>query len=170
MLVTAAANAHRGKVTHGIWIAGFLIPDGRTYDEIQQQVPQSQMVRGAMDFVTYSDDGCTTTIQQQAAVDLFFHDVPHAQASQAAARLTPQPVCGARIRTPTSERFQTMPKLYILADQDHSVLPSTQELMAASTDNVTVRNIATGHAPQLTKAGELARVMDHWLHNNATET
>lgn len=33
MLVTAAANAHPHKVTHGIWIAGFLIPDGRTYEK-----------------------------------------------------------------------------------------------------------------------------------------
>lgn len=121
-----------------------------------------------MDYVTFSDDGNTTTIPQQAAIDLFFHDVPRPQALQAAARLTPQPVSGARLRTPTSGSFKTLPKLYVLADQDKSVLPPTQQAMADSTDNVTVRHIATGHAPQLTKAGQLAREMDqcmkttHW--------
>lgn len=99
MLVTAAANAHPDKVTHGIWIAGRLIPDGRTYDEVCKQVNASADTAGAMDYVTYSADGSTTTIPQQVAVDLFFQDVPLPKALNAAGKLTPQPVCGARQRT-----------------------------------------------------------------------
>lgn len=100
MLVTAAADAYPDKVSHGIWIAGFLLPDGRSYDEILKQLSKSSSHPGAMHFVEYSDDGKTTIMPKSAAINLFFQDATTEVANLAADKLTPQPVCGARLSTP----------------------------------------------------------------------
>lgn len=163
MLVTAAANTYPDKVSHGIWIAGFLLPDGRSYDEILEQLSDSSCYPGAMDFAEYSHDRKTTVIPKDAAIKLFFHDASVELANDAADRLTPQPVSGARISTPTSTRFATLPKLYVLATEDRSIRPETQRLMCAQVTNLSIKEIHCGHAPQLTQAPQLAKLVDEWL-------
>lgn len=166
MLVTAAANAYPDKVSHGIWIAGFLLPDGRSYDEILEQLSDSSKQLGAMDFAEYSDDGKTTVIPKAAAIKLFFHDAPAEVANIAADKLTPQPVSGGRLSTPTSTRFAALPKLYVLATEDRSIRPEAQRLMCAQVANLTIKEVNSGHAPQLTQAPQLATLVAGWLAGN----
>lgn len=166
MLVTAAANAYPDKVSHGIWIAGFLLPDGRSYDEILEQLSNSSNHLGAMDFAEYSADGKTTVIPKTAAIKLFFQDAPAEVANIAADKLTPQPVSGARLSTPSSTRFAALPKLYVLATEDRSIRPEAQRLMCAQVANLTIKEVNSGHAPQLTQAPQLAKLVAGWLAGN----
>ncbi len=162
-LVTAGAEAHPDQVSHGVWIAGMLIPDGRSFDDIQEDVMGPGGRFGVTPHVQPAPDGLTSTVPQEAAIAHFFHDAPPDVAQAAAARLTPQPGAGHRLRTPTSKRFAELPKLYLLAEEDRSVLPQAQRAMAASTPNVTVRSMPCGHVPQLTRSQELASLIAGWL-------
>ena len=165
MLVTLAANAFPDRVSHGVWIAGFLLPNGHTYDEIQQQLSNQKDHRGAMHFIESSNDGPTTTIPAQAAKHLFFQDATDEVANEAANKLTAQPVCGARIRTITGDQFNTIPKLYLLATEDNSILPAAQRLMCQGVSNITVNEIRSGHTPQLTQPSLVAQHIDTWITN-----
>ena len=81
----------------------------------------------------------------------------------AAARLTPQPTSGHRIATKTGLQFAALPKLYLLASKDKSVLPAVQRHMCAGVENLTLRQIDSGHVPQVTKPRALAALIDRWL-------
>ncbi|TVP73456.1 MAG: alpha/beta hydrolase [Rhodobacteraceae bacterium] len=163
MLVTAGAEAVPDKVSHGIWIAGMLIPDGRSFDDIQAQIMGPDARFGITAHVEHSADGLTSTVPKDMARAYFFNDAPEPLAVGAAAQLTCQPRSGHRLRTPTGPRFAALPKLYIHAEHDRSVIPAAQTAMSRSAANVTVQPIASGHVPQLTRPAELAQMMADWL-------
>lgn len=173
MLVTAGADAHPEKVSHGIWIAGMLIADGRSFDDIQSEVAGPEGSIGVTPFVEMSPDGLISTVSQQTACEFFFHDAGTRVAADAAAKLTPQPTSGRRLPTKAGPKFEQMQKLYVLAEYDRSVLPAAQRMMATSVPNVTLASIATGHAPQLVAPVELAKILSDWIgstSDNSEET
>ena len=163
MLVTAGAEAFPDKVSHGIWIAGMLIPDGRSFDDIQSQIMGSDKRFGITPHVVQAADGRTSTVPPDMAVRYFFHDAPEPVARDAASRLTPQPNAGHRLRTRTGQNFAAMPKLYIHAQEDRSLIPTAQTVMSKSSANVTVAEIASGHVPQLTQPARVAQIIVDWL-------
>ncbi len=163
MLVTMAACAFPDRVSHGIWLAGMLIADGRSFDDIQKAVTGHDRGFGVTPHIVVAPDGQSSTVPHQAARDHFFQDAPPKVAAQAAARLTPQPTAGHRLRVTAGPGFAALPKLYLLASKDLSVLPPAQALMARSVPNVDCVAIDSGHAPQLTRPGELALRISAWL-------
>jgi pimeloyl-ACP methyl ester carboxylesterase len=162
-LVTAGAEAFPHKVSHGIWIAGMLIPDGRSFDDIQNDIAGPGKRFGVSDHVLHSADGLTSTVPPDAAMKFFFQDAAPDVATKAAARLTPQPAAGHRLRTKASARFDILPKLYVCAEKDQSVIPGAQQAMAYSTANTSLTTIPTGHVPQLTQPARLAVVLAEWF-------
>ncbi|MEL6984911.1 MAG: alpha/beta fold hydrolase [Actinomycetota bacterium] len=163
MLVTLGATLRPDRVSHGIWIAGFLMPDGALFDDIEAEVAGDTAPIGVGPHIQPSRDGRTTTVGPDAAIAHFFHDAPDDIAAAVAARLTPQPVSGARLSTVAGPGFGDLPKLYVLASDDRSVLPAAQRLMCEGIPGLTVAEIDAGHAPQLTRAEELAELLDRWL-------
>lgn len=173
MLVTSGAIAHPDLVSHGIWVAGMLIPDGRSFDDIQEDIVGPGKRLGVTPHVVQSPDGLSSTVPKEAAIAHFFQDAPAHEAANAAARLTPQPVSGHRLRTKAGAEFDSLPKLYVQANEDRSVLPQAQRLMSDCVANLSVLEMATGHVPQLTKPGELAALINGWLktgsHNSNSD-
>jgi len=163
MLVTAGAEAHPQQVTHGIWIAGMLIPDGRSFDDIQEDLMGPGGRFGVTPHIIPCADSSGSRVSTEAACRYFFHDADARLAAQAAARLTPQPAAGHRLRTPTTAAFSQLQKLYVLANDDRSVLPQAQRAMAQSAKNIDIVEMASGHAPQLTQAALLAGLINAWL-------
>lgn len=164
-LVTAAAAAFGPRVAAGVWIAGMLLPDGRGFDAVQEQIAGPGGRIGVTPHVLRAEDG-TTTVPMGAAIRHFFQDVPLCRARSAALRLTPQPAAGLRMATRAGPAFDALPKLYIHCARDASVLPSAQRLMCAGQKALTVAEIDTGHVPQLTCPGRLAAIIDGWLSDH----
>lgn len=162
-LVTLGAVGFPEQVSHGIWIAGFLLPDGRTFDDIDEAIGGPGAQIGVGPHIELAADGRTSTVAPEPAIRHFFHDAPDDVAEAVAARLTPQPNASHRLTTVATPAFDALPKLYVLATDDRSVLPEAQRLMCAGVPNLTVSEIDTGHAPQLTKPVELASMMSAWL-------
>ena len=163
MLVTAGADAFPGAVSHAIWIAGMLIPDGRSFDDIQEDIVGKGNRFGVTPHVRLSADGTTSTVPKEAAMAFFFQDAPRDLAAAAASKLTPQPTAGHRLRTQTGAAFAAVRKLYVLAASDRSVIPAAQRAMAGSVEGVTVVPVDAGHVPQLTQPRRLAAIMADWL-------
>jgi len=167
MLVTAGAEAHPNKVSHGVWIAGMLIPDGRSFDDIQEAIADRGKRFGVTPYVEMALNGLSSTVPPEVAMAHFFQDAPQDIAEKAAARLTPQPTSGHRLRTRTGRHFAKLPKLYILAEQDLSVVPNAQRMMAESIPNVICAKINTGHAPQLVAPDTLAKMIADWIETTS---
>jgi pimeloyl-ACP methyl ester carboxylesterase len=92
-----------------------------------------------------------------AALAYFFHDYPSLEAAAAAQRLTPQPERGRAARTRlTPERFGRVPRLYVEAEADRSIILACQRRMQALVPGAEVVTLPTGHAPQLAAPSLLA--------------
>ena len=74
---------------------------------------------------------------------------------------------GARISTVAGPAFAELPKLYLLATDDRSVLPASQRHMCEGVEGLTVVDIDAGHAPQLTATDEVADAIDRWLRTRS---
>ncbi len=71
--------------------------------------------------------------------------------------LTPQPERGRNIRAGlTPERFGTVPRLYVEAEADRSIVLACQRRMQALVPGAEVVTLLTGHAPHLAAPDLLA--------------
>lgn len=163
MLVTAGAEWFPETVSHGIWIAGMLLPEGRSFDDVQQAVAGPGRRIGVTPLIVPATDGRTSTVPEEAAIHHFFQDLPPETARDAARRLTPQPAAGYRLTVPTGPAFAALPKLYVLATEDRSVLPEAQRLMCRDMPMLTMAEMECGHAPQVAQPAVLAALIDGWL-------
>ncbi|MEM9034597.1 MAG: alpha/beta hydrolase [Actinomycetota bacterium] len=164
MLVTLGAALRPERVSHGVWIAGFLLPDGRLFDAVEAAIAEPEdLPIGVGPHIVPSEDGLVTTVAPVAAVEHFFQDAAPEVANGVAQRLTPQPVSGARLSTVAGPDFAELPKLYLLATDDRSVLPEAQRHMCEGVPALSVVEIGTGHAPQLTQPSAVAGILDDWL-------
>ena len=164
MLVQAAACRWPERVSHGVWIAGMLLKPGQSFDDIQETIAGPGGRIGVTPHIQASPGGTTSTVPTCASIHHFFQDLPEDVAEGAAARLTPQPSAGYRIPVTGGPAFDALPKLYIHANMDNSVLPDAQRLMCAGQSNLMVIDMDTGHAPQVGAPGELARHIHRWLN------
>ena len=163
MLVTFGADRYADRVTHGIWVAGMLLPDGSSFDDIQDQIAGPGQRIGVTPHIQPSAGGLTSTAPVEAEIAHFFQDLDPEIADQAANRLTQQPVAGHRIAVQAGPAFDTLPKLYVLATQDRSVLPEAQRLMCSKAAGLDVVEMDTCHAPQVAQPAQLAALIDRWL-------
>ena len=162
MLVTAAAEAFPGKVSRAIWIAGMLIPDGRSFDEIQRDQDGLDEHFGVTQHIVRSEDGRTCHVPAEIARRHFLNDASPELVEQVIANLTRQPTIGHRLSTPTTGDFARLKKLYVVLGDDCSVNPVLQRRMAASTRSLTIVELKAGHMAQLTQPTRLASIIHRW--------
>ncbi len=163
MLVTAGAERFSDHVSHAVWVAGMLLPDGESFDDIQERIAGPGKRLGVTPHVVPSADGRTSSVPPKAAQRHFFQDLPPDVAAKAARRLTPQPTAGRHIAVQTGPAFAAVPKLYVLAADDRSVLPQVQRMMCDGVPNLTITEMPCGHAPQVADPQGLAARLDSWL-------
>ncbi|HZZ13594.1 MAG TPA: alpha/beta hydrolase [Paraburkholderia sp.] len=155
------AEALPERVACLVYVAGMMLPAGMGYaDLVEASTAEMPDAGGIAPYLQWSDDGTTTCVPPAAALELFLHDCPPQAARQAAAKLTPQRESGrALVTTLSPERFGRVPRLYIEALRDRSVLLPLQRRMQALVPGARVRSIDCGHVPQLARPAELATLV-----------
>ncbi len=164
IVATAAAERLPAKTAAVIYLAGMCLPTGIDFGELQTRVAGVGNVFGVSGDIVVSDDGLTSTVSPQAALTYFLDDIPEPIASQAAARLTPQPEGGRLISSPTTpENFGQLPKLYIEALQDSSMIIEAQRAMQAFIPEMPVVSMDCGHVPQVADPERLTEILADFL-------
>jgi pimeloyl-ACP methyl ester carboxylesterase len=167
-IMTAAADRFADRIDRLIYVAGFALPNGQNFGQVQEIIAGEGglgNVFGVTPFVKPSSDGVSSVVPAEAAVSYFYQDCPVEMATQAAHNLTPQPNGGRNLDwTVQSPYFKSIPKLYIEALKDQSVLIEAQRLMQSYLgEDLKVVSIDTGHAPQLADPERLAAIMVAFL-------
>ena len=144
-----------------VYVAGMMLPAGMGYAElVDASAADVPNAAGIAPYLQWSDNGTTTAVPAAAALDIFLHDCPHEAAGQAAAKLTPQRESGrALVTTLSAARFGRIPRIYVEALRDRSVLLPLQRKMQALVPGALVRSIDCGHVPQLARPAELATLV-----------
>lgn len=156
----ASAFAERWPelVSRIVYVAGIMLPDGMSFVDIVEKVVVSHPdAVGVNPATVYSAGGRVSQAPPAAAIAYFFNDCSPTDAQAAASRLTPQGEGGREVvmRT-TAERFGRVPRLYVEALDDKSVVPAVQRLMLALTPGARTVSLRTGHAPQFSAPDQLA--------------
>jgi pimeloyl-ACP methyl ester carboxylesterase len=159
---TAAAQACQlrpERIALAIFLAAFLLPNGMSVLDFYESNLEPWM-QGAHKRVSYDETGMLSSIDPVSAVKVFYHKADRALAEAAARRLTPQPEGGRRSKLQlTTERFGTVPRVYIEARSDRSVHLPLQRRMQQMSPCLAVYGLDSDHAPQLSDPDALAALL-----------
>lgn len=142
-----------------VYLTGMMLPNGMPFAELVANVCEEYpSAAGIWPYLDHLDG--MSRVPPAAAVEIFYQDCDSAAAAAAAARLTPQSDA-ARDVSPrvTPERFGSIPRVYIEALKDRSLIPQVQRRMQALTPGAIVHSLDTGHAPMLADPGGLAKML-----------
>jgi len=161
VIATQVAETMAERVAGVAYIAGMMLPSGLGFaelsDEAQKQHPQAA---GIWPHLQWSADRQSSTVPPQAVCEVFLQDLPHEQAMAAAQHFCPQPEgTRALIADWTPERFGRLPRLYIEATQDRSVVLPAQRRMQQLVPGAEVVSLETGHVPQVTATDAVAEAL-----------
>ena len=150
MIISALAELVPDRIRLLVYVSAFLLPDGTTPPDVGRTDEESILA----DHVVAA--GETLTVAD--AEEVFFNDLPPAEAKAAAGRLVPEP------RTPpsgppgtlTEARFGRVPRAYVACDADRALGPAAQRRMYTALPCARVYHLPTGHAPFLSEPDALA--------------
>jgi pimeloyl-ACP methyl ester carboxylesterase len=149
--ISQAAEYRPDKVRALVYVCGFLLPSGGSFENATRGV-QGSLV---LDHMIPSADGSSATVDRDILYAAFAHDIP--QDSFTAGRMAAEPM--APLSTPlkiTDQRWGRIPRYYIECTEDRVFPVTMQRFMHAATPVQKVFSMATGHVPNLAAPEELA--------------
>ncbi|KAF0806551.1 putative alkyl salicylate esterase [Alcanivorax xiamenensis] len=172
VIATQAAENRHAKVAGIVYVAGMMLPSGIGFAELTRQlVDHHPAAAGIGPHLIRNTRHRCSEVPAAAACDLFFQDVNEATAMAAARRLTPQPEqVRAGIAHWTPERFGALPRLYVEARQDRSVVLAAQRWMQQQVPGGDLVSLNTGHVPQLSEPDHLSEVLLSFFHRTKVST
>lgn len=172
VIASAVAEAMPDRIARIAYVAGMMLPDGMSFaslvDSMRREHPEAV---GIGPHLVWSVDGLVSRVPEKAAVKVFFHDCPAQAARAAARRLSPQAERGrALIAQLTAERFGRVPRLYVEAQDDRTVIHAVQRRMCELVPGAKRITMSTGHAPQLSAPRRLADALLPFLREPGDAT
>jgi len=160
VVAAQAAELRAPRIAALAMVAGIMLPSGIPLAAViasmvaEGHAPES--LAGIRPHLAWSADGRVSRVPPQAAIDVFLHDCPPELARAAAARLVPQSET-ARAGVPrlTADGFGRVPRLYVEALGDRSIVPALQRRLLALSPGARVLSIDAGHAPHVSRPAEL---------------
>ena len=161
VIATQAAERMAERVIGVIYVAGMMLPSGTGFAELTAELVQiDPAAAGISPYLQWSADATSSSVPVEAIREIFLQDLPEEAALAVAKRFSAQPE-SARALVPrwTYERFGRVPRLYVEALQDRSVILAAQRRMQALVPGAEVVSLDTGHVPQVSAPHMLAQVM-----------
>ena len=169
LVASAVAERFPERIGRIVYVAGMMLPDGMAFAELTAQLQGDYpAIAGIAPHLVWSDDRLTSRVPMQAALAHFFQDCPPDDAVAAARRLSPQPERGRAVRARlTPQRFGRVPRLYIEAEADRSIILPCQRRMQELVPGAQVATMPTGHCPHLADPERFAEVLIPVLRGTA---
>jgi len=156
-VITEVAEQLPGFIEGLIYLCAFLPRNGETLAELGREDREAglnaALVRG--------DDPDTVQVAEDAARELFYQDCRIEDAEAAIARLRPQATAPFHepVRS-TDERWGSVPRSYILCNDDRAISPAMQRRMLARVPCDPVVELASGHSPFYSNPAALAAALE----------
>ena len=142
-----------------VYVAGMMLPDGVGFSELAEACrADDPSASGIWPYLEHGEG--VTKVPAAAAVEVFYHDCDPVAAAGAAARLTPQSNAARDVAPRVSaERFGSVPRAYVEARRDRSVVLVVQRRMQQLTPGALRYYLDTGHAPMLADPQALSETL-----------
>jgi pimeloyl-ACP methyl ester carboxylesterase len=156
IVISQLAEYRPEKVEKLIYLAAYLIPNGKTQREFS-----IQDTRGVLKpYVTMHENTKSTTLGVEIYKEGLYHDCEDYVIDLAKVVLSHEPVVtGITPLRLTEENFGRVPRYYIECTEDRAVTPYIQQKMYSETPCRKVYKMATSHSPFFSKPEELVEIM-----------
>ena len=155
--VTIASVAERipERISRLIYLCSYAPKDGDSL-VIMRKRAKRQLVLPA---VVRSDDGLSYTMNPEKASAIFYHDCSAEIVEYALAHLGPQPILPQETTVKLGANYESVPRSFILSEDDHTIPPEEQENMVADWPKEDVHRLYCGHSPFFSQPETLARLI-----------
>jgi hypothetical protein len=144
IMVSQVAEYRSGKIEKLIYLAAYLIPDGKTQREYSAQDTEGVL----RPFVKMNEGGYATTLQPEIYKEGLYHDCDENITELAKLLLSQEPVESAI--TPlqlTEKNFGSVLRFYIECTEDRAVTPFIQRKMYTEMPCKKVYSLPASHSP-----------------------
>lgn len=145
IVVSQAAEYVPDRIRTLVYLAAFLVPDGRTLLDTMRRIPPRPESK---DSLVFAPDGATSTIAPDAVKRVFYNTTADEWVARAAALSGPEPMVS--FTTPlkvADERYGSVDRVYIECTQDRAIAPQLQRIMVAELPCREIITMDTDHSP-----------------------
>jgi pimeloyl-ACP methyl ester carboxylesterase len=156
IMISQAAEYRPEKIEKLIYLAAYLIPNGKTQAEYS-----AQDVNGLLKpFVTRFPETQSHTLQPEIYKEGLYHDCEDSITELAYLLLGHEPMeSGTTPLQLTDENYGTVRRFYIECTEDRAVTPFIQRKMYTETPCEKVYSLPTSHSPFFSKPDELCTIL-----------
>ena len=155
IIISQAAEYRPEKIEKLIYLAAYLIPDGKTQKEYSAQDTEGWL----KPYVTIHEETKSHTLQPEIFKEGLYHDCNDDITEMAKVILSHEPIeSGIATLHLSEERFGSVPRDYIECTEDRAVTPFIQRKMYTETSCKKVYSMATSHSPFFSKSQELVNI------------
>ena len=156
IMVSQAAEYRHNKVEKLIYLAAYLIPDGKTQREYSMQDTDGVL----KPFVNYNEATKSTTLRQEIYKEGLYKDCDNSIIEMAKMILSDEPFeSGITPLQLTDENFGSIPRYYIECTEDKAVTPFIQQKMYTEMPCKKVYRMQTSHSPFFSQPKQLAEIL-----------
>ena len=157
ILISQAAEYRSHKIEKLIYLAAYLIPNGKTQREYSVRDTGGWL----KPYVTQHPDTNSHTLQPEIFKEGLYHDCDDDITEMAKYILSHEPVeSGITPLELTEENFGSIPRYYIECTEDRAVTPFIQRIMYTETPCRKVYSLPTSHSPFFSKPRELTKIFE----------
>jgi pimeloyl-ACP methyl ester carboxylesterase len=155
IMISEVAEQRPQKIEKLIYLAAYLVPNGRTQREYSIQDTEGVL----KPYVTFHKELNASTLQSEIYKEGLYHDCEDAITELAKVLLSAEPVItGMTPLQLTEKNYGRVPRFYIECTEDRAVTPFIQRKMYTETPCQKVYSVATSHSPFFSKPQELSAI------------
>lgn len=156
IMISQAAEYRPHKIEKLVYLAAYLIPNGKTQREYSVQDTEGVL----KPYVTIHPELNASTLQPEIYKQGLYHDCEEHILELAKVLLSHEPIeSGMTPLQLTEENFGSLPRYYIECTEDRAVTPYIQKVMYTETPCEKVYSMATSHSPFFSKPVELCDIL-----------
>lgn len=156
IMISQAAEYRPHKIEKLIYLAAYLIPNGKCQREYSIQDTEGVL----KPYVTIDTELNASTLAKAIYKEGLYADCPDYIPELANLLLSPEPIeSGTAVLALTDENFGSVPRIYIECTEDKAVTPFIQRKMYTEMPCEKVYSLPTSHSPFFSRPQELVEIL-----------
>lgn len=156
IMISQAAEYRPGKIEKLIYLAAYLIPNGKTQREYSVMDTEGVL----KPFVTRYEEINATALQSEIYKEGLYHDCDDTIVELAKVLLSHEPVeSGAAALQLSDENYGSVPRFYIECTEDKAVTPFIQQKMYTEMPCKKIYRMQASHSPFFSRPQQLVDIL-----------
>ncbi|MCD8099265.1 MAG: alpha/beta fold hydrolase [Oscillospiraceae bacterium] len=158
-IISLCAEICPEKIKRLIYVTAWLLKPGRSVDGPTSVRPLNWADAAKEGLAKISDDGKVTILEDSFIAKWLANDLTEEQTAELCRRKNPEAPAAQYENVYTTEKFMSIPRVYVRTTLDASILPQYQDEMIAELPCERVYSIEAGHMVQFSKPDELTEIL-----------